>query len=323
MEWKGVGPQLRFGKTASVFALVTLTWVALTGRAQAQDLLQQALDSFPRATFHLEYSRPAQLRRLHGYAQLRVRYISPQLKELETSLQELGIQETNVDELVLGWSERAGNMMNFYGLANGRFDAQAASEQAADHHLAPREIEGHAVYCFKPEANSTCVVLLSDSEGLFGPRDLLGTLLAPHTQGKPETLGSNSTFTGWLAEVQKDAPIWGVATGNGLIDWIRDWMPGQKNLRLNWSQVFGKVQALTYTIRVQEKAKLSVRLDCTAPQAALNLSQILDGVRFFQELSWKKEHPNTPNPFGSAEVKANGRQVNLDLVTDIAGLQNE
>src|SRR5947208_15861452 len=70
---------------------------------RAQELVKDALQSFPTQSVRREYSNSAKLRKLPDYTVLRQRYLGPQLQKLEKSLSQLGIQERHVDELVMGW----------------------------------------------------------------------------------------------------------------------------------------------------------------------------------------------------------------------------
>ena len=62
----------------------------------------------------MEYSGLATLRTLPNYVNLRQRFTGPRLAGLETSLAQLGIQEGDIDELLLGWKTGA-KEMELYG----------------------------------------------------------------------------------------------------------------------------------------------------------------------------------------------------------------
>ena len=108
-------------KVRTLLAAVLLPAALLGPTAlRAQDLVKDALQSFPTQSVRLEYSNSAKLRKLPDYTVLRQRYLGPQLQKLEKSLSQLGIQESDVDELVLGW-QAGSSGLDLNGLALGRF----------------------------------------------------------------------------------------------------------------------------------------------------------------------------------------------------------
>src|SRR5262249_8271112 len=112
----------------SLFRLNCAPWRAATflpivffcrvSSVRAEDIVKEALSSFPPQTIRLEYSRPAKLRELPDYQSPRARYAGEGLRSLEASLSKLGIQEQSIDELVLGW-QASGTGMTLEGLAGG------------------------------------------------------------------------------------------------------------------------------------------------------------------------------------------------------------
>ena len=301
-----------------ILFVLLLTALAAPAQAPAEDIVAEALKSFPPETVRLEYSNSAKLRQLPDYERLRQRYLAPPIRKLEKSLAQLSIQEADVDEVVLGWKSGSSGL-DLYGLATGRFSAKAISDGAASKGLAPVVIAGLNAYCFEPDAAATCVAVLGDSLGAFGSRSSLGAQLRARA-GSAASLGSNSRFKTVLDEASKESPIWGVAVGPGVSDWFKGSMPGQENLELDWSQAFANVEALSYNVDAADKVRLDIRLDCTTQAAAAGLRQVLDGLKSFQKLAWENQHPNQPNPFQTLEVDSSGQRVNLKLTTAYATL---
>jgi hypothetical protein len=301
----------------------------------AQEIVKQALAGFPARTFRLEYSNSSKLRTLPNYASLRQHYLAPRLRKLQESLAQLGIQESDVDEVVLGWQAAAtakpagpepgdpggsASSMDLYGLAAGRFNAQALAAGASARGLAPTTAAGHEIYCLGSEAGSTCIVLLSNSLGAFATLDSLSSILEAR-QGKAPGLNSDARFTSLLNQVKTEAPVWGVAAGPAVADWFRTYMPSQDNkLQLDWSQAFNTVEDLVYSVDAGDKVRLDVNLDCTSAAEAMNLRQVLNGLRAFQQMAWQAQHPNQPNPFEALEVNSSDRRVNLKLTTSYSAV---
>jgi len=300
-------------KVRTLLAAVLLPAALLGPTAlRAQDLVKDALQSFPTQSVRLEYSNSAKLRKLPDYTVLRQRYLGPQLQKLEKSLSQLGIQESDVDELVLGW-QAGSSGLDLNGLALGRFNSKSVATSAAGAGFSPSPMADQTAYCFGPETTDMCAVVLGDSEGAFGTRSSLAAMLEARA-GRAANLSSNSQFKTLMDEARTEAPIWGVAVGPGVADWFKGSMPGQENLQLDWSQAFATVQALSYRVDAGDKVNLQVRLDCTTTQAASSLRQLLDGLKTFQQLAWQNQHPNQPNPFQALEVDSAGQRVNLKLI---------
>ncbi len=291
--------------------LVACLFVGCAGIVRGQSLVNEALSSFPADTIRIEYSHPAVLRSLPNYAALRQRYEGPRLQDLEESFSKLGIQENDVDELVLGW-QVAGQEWGFYGLTSGRFSAKALADRAAAQGIAPVALGNHSAYCVGTGEQANCVVLLGDSLGAFGSQATLRTILAVR-DGGASSLGSNGAFAKWMGEAQTKSPIWGVATGPAVPDWFKGWMPNQTDLKLDWAQAFKAVEALTYSIDPGETVHLNVGMDCTTSADAASLRQVFDGLRLFQQIAWQNENPGRPNPFKSLEIQANDRHVSVEL----------
>jgi hypothetical protein len=144
-------------RRALVTSVIALLFLCFSLPLYAQDILSQALTTFPARTFRVEYSNSAKLRSLPNYTSLRQRYLSPRLQKLEESLAQLGIKESDVDEVMLGWQETRSatatvakpgqsgkevSSMDLYGLASGRFDDRALGAAAANQGLTPHSVAG-------------------------------------------------------------------------------------------------------------------------------------------------------------------------------------
>ncbi len=286
--------------------------MSLARPAAGQDLVRDALGSFPRETVRVEYSSPARLRRLPNYASLRKRYVGPRLLELETALAKLGVQADDVDDLILGWKV-AEKEMDLYGLAAGRFDPGRVARSAALNQLAPVGFGSHQGYCLASGPSTTCVVILGESRGAFGPRPIIGSLVANLATPSGEVLSGDDRFVKLVSQAPVRMPIWGVAVGPAVVDWFRSWMPEQQSLQFDWSQALRPVESLVYGIEAEDKVRLTATLDCGTAQAAQQMRLFLDGVRLLQQAAWQNRNPNLPNPISNVEVNAQGPQVNLGL----------
>jgi len=279
-----------------------------------QDLVTAALNSFPTSTIRMEYSSPETLRKLPNYASLREHYMGPRLKELVSTMAELGVQEDDVNQLVLGWSTD-GSDVNLYGFAGGNFRLKVLEARAAARHIPPEKIGGKTGYCLGAGLATQCVVVLSPTEGAFGTLGSLSQIMQNLNLGGPG-LGSNADFAQVVQQEQTGAPIWGVAIASAVSSWFKGWMPKQNEVELDWAKVFQGVNILGYNIQTGSNVKLNLRLFCKSAEAAGSLRQVLEGLKLAQQIAWQNQNPNQPNPFQNMELAQSGTQIGISLVAD-------
>jgi hypothetical protein len=288
--------------------------------ARAQGLVEEALKSFPATTLRIEYSNISTLRELPNYDQLHQRYLGPRLRDLEASLGKLGIAESDINEMVMGWENQS--QWEFYGLVSGNFDPSNIASQAAAQGITARPVNGKQVFCFASDQSQTCAAALDSSLGVFGTFGSVKKVLTTRAGGTA-SLEKQASFTKLVQDEEgQDAPIWGVAVGQAVPDWFKSWMPNQGNLKLDWQQAFNSVETLTYSVKPEDQVDLEVRLNCTDSKAASSLGQILQGVKMFQQISWQQQNPNRPNPFQNLQVETDDRQIKLSLTADYQSLES-
>ncbi len=299
--------------------LVALGLLVTPRAARAQGLVEEALKSFPAATLRIEYSNIATLRALPNYQALHQRYLGPRLRNLEASLGELGISENDLNELVMGWKDQGS--WEFYGLTGGSFDPSSIASHAQQQGVKARPVGGQDVYCFTSNQEETCAAALSDSLGVFGTFDSVKELLAIRA-GQGASLQTKTSFGQLIRDTEgQQSPIWGVATGAAVPDWFKSWMPNQSNLKLDWAQAFKPVQTLVYRVEPADQVTLKVRMNCTDSAGASSLGQIMQGVKMFQQISWKQQNPQQTNPFQDLQINTQDRQVDISLTADYQSLE--
>jgi len=299
--------------------LVALPGVARAQEARAPDLVKEALSGFPAQTIRLEFSSPGKLRRLPNYASLHQRYVGPRLRKLVELLGQLGVREDDISDLVLGW-QPASSEMGLYGFATGHFNAKDITRNAEQRSITPTPIAGMQAYCLEAGVAANCVVVLENSVGAFGPLTVLTSMLETR-QGQLPSLSSDNRFPALVEGVNKDAPIWGVAVGAAVGDWFKGWMPNQGNIKLDWNQVFGNVNSLTYSVAAANDVTLSLKMECASSEAAASLRQVLEGLKLIQQLAWDNQNPGKPNPYKDMSVGQDNNQVSLKLTTGYAELE--
>ena len=334
------------GRTRLLFVLAFAVLLAPAGM-HAQDLANEIVVSFPPETIQVELSRPARLRELPGYASLRERYLGQRLLALEASVSQLGIREGDIDQVVLGWQplkketraeeeavrsadsdsagqrEMSGNTWptRMDGIMAGRFDLDAIAHDAAARRVPSVALEeGTKAYCLSG-APATCVVFPNESLAIFGSRKSLAEILDSRN-GRGPSLASSDRLLGLLQNAPVEASIWGVAIGPAVAQWFEGWLPGQENVKLDWSNTFRAVEALSYSVKADEKVRLDVKLDCTTPEAASQLVRLFQGLKLIQQLIWQRQNPNRFNPVKTLDVEADDNQVSLTLITDYEAIQD-
>jgi hypothetical protein len=284
-----------------------------------QEVVREAMASFPPQTVRVEYSSVATLRTLPNYVNLRQRFTGARLQGLETSLAQLGIREGDVDELLLGWQAGA-KEMELYGLAVGRFNAQDVADRASALTLSSTTVADLPVYCLEPGGTGTCVVALQDTLGAFGPLPILTSMLQARNGGVP-ALNSNSNFVRLTQEASKNVPIWGVAVGPAVEDWFRGWSPDQGSVPMDWGRMLQGVDSAIYMVATTDRVRLDVRLDDSTPEAAAQTRQLLEGLRLAQRLAWQTQNPGRPNPYENMEVGRDGNRVSLGVTMPYTSLE--
>jgi len=294
----------------SLFVMMVVALIPQTG--VGQDFVTTAMSGLPTQTMRVEYSSPSKLRKLSNYQTLRGKFLGPRLQQLESTLEQIGVREDNIDELMIGWKP-GDKEMDLYGFAAGNFDKAQVASRAAAQNLTPTPISGQQAYCLSAGVTGTCVVILENSLGAFGPLSSLTSLLEAH-EGQSPSLSSDSRFSSLLGDVKKDAPIWGIALGGAVADWFGGWMSSQQNtLKLDWGQVFQRVDSLTYSIDITDKANLDVKLNCSTSADATTLRQVLDGLKMAQQLAWAAQNPGHPNPYAAMNVDVHDKQIGLQI----------
>jgi hypothetical protein len=292
----------------------------LTFGLRAEEIIGEALEDFPAQTERLEYSNPGKLRTLPNYNLLAQLYLGAPLQYLKKLLAQVGVKESDINELVLGWQTAdsdnpAGGSL--YGLAAGRFRSDEIGKLAALQGWIQTPIGNNLAYCLPPAVGGTCLAVIGATRGAFGSRGQLSAMLTARNGGGGQRINSNSRFASLVNQNKSDAPIWGVAIGSSVADWLSTSIPGQDSKQLDGSQAFSGVDTLAYTINIRENVHLEAKLDCKSPAAAANVRQLLEVWRSFEQLTQQNQNPDLPNPFQNVAIGSTGSQVELKLDTAI------
>jgi len=302
-----------------VFLMVAVVLAVTVERSRGADFVSTALAGFPTQTLRVEYSSPSKLRKLSNYQSLRQRFVGQRLQQLVGSLAQLSIHEDDIDDLMIGWKP-GDNEMDLYGFASGHFDKAQVANRAAAQNITPTPISGQVAYCLQAGVTGTCVVILENSLGAFGPLGALTSVLEAHA-GQAPGLSTDQRFASVLSGVQQNAAIWGIALGSAVSDWFAGWLATQNSLKLDWSKVFEKVDSLTYSIDAADKINMDLKLNCQSSDDAATLRTVMEGVKMAQQLSWQAQNPGHANPYQAMNVSVSGSQIAMQITMAYSDLQ--
>jgi hypothetical protein len=291
--------------------LVVMVVVGIPQKGAGQDFVTTAMSGLPAQTMRVEYSSASKLRKLSNYQSLRGKFLGPRLQQLESALDQIGIREDDINDLMIGWKP-GDKEMDLFGYASGHFDKAQVASHAAAQNLTPTPISGQQAYCLSAGVAGTCVVILENSLGAFGPLSSLTTLLETHA-GQVPNLNSDPRFAPLIGDVNKAAPIWGIALGGAVADWFGGWLSSQNALKLDWGQVFQKVDSLIYTIDAADQVNLDLKLNCQTPADANSLRTVLDGLKMAQQLAWSAQNAGHANPYSAMNVDIHDKQIGLKI----------
>lgn len=322
-----------------------LVFLVSAGKARAQELSNEIVVSLPPNTVHVELIRLSKLRALQSYPALRKQYTASRLADVEVSLSRLGIQDTDIDQILLAWqpvvegSEKidgpptppadvdkdGGFAQNrwptlFGGLAAGRFDLQSIAKNAAEKHVPAISFDESRAYCVSGET-AACIVPFHESLGAFGNQRSLKQIVEAR-EGKGPNLVASPRFLKLVDHVPPEAAVWGVAIDSGIVDWFSSWPLVQGDMQLDWQQVLKSVEALQYSLTLGEKIHLTLKLDCKDFQTAAFLAQGFRGLRVLQAWMWQKRNPNQSNPLENIDILSSDDEIVITLTTTEGTLRN-
>ena len=276
----------------------------LTGALQAE-LLPEAVPAFPAQTTSLEYDALSTLRALPNYRSLRKQYSGEGLQHAQKDLMALGISEDQLSEVVT-----AAGSNGFFGLLAGSFHAAAAAKEAAKHNMAQSALDDGPVFC---AADGFCFLLPNGEEG----RVFFGTLAQLRTisdvrQGRASSLRANPTFMNLIGRMESHAPVFGIAPGSEIGQWIGDSIPPAMSSRIDVSRLFSGIEDFAYSVRLDSKAHVALSLFCTSEQSAGLLRDALSAASGLERAA-AVASGSASMPFNNMTVSSSGRIVAVNL----------
>lgn len=297
---------------AVVLSVVALFFPSIL---QGQEIVREALSSFPADTQQFTYANLDQMRSLSNYPQIHQKLLTSQLRSFEEFLRSGGNDpEKDVDEVVLGWRSQAGlNAGGIFGLAEGRFHPDEAEKYYDRAKLPTTKYADVRLYPFGSTGDRAQLFFgfLSESLGAFGDLSQLKAVLDVRT-GARSSLESNATFAGWEAELEGSGAQWGICMGKAAAGHASQWLTFGAQPSVDFSSLLGPVQAVLY--RLDFGTDLSIRLSvvCQSGETAAALAKILLLLRDSRQPSaTPNASPEVASFLESLEVNANGSRVEL------------
>jgi hypothetical protein len=273
---------------------------AACGSSLRADLLSEAVLCFPAQTEYVEYDNLATLRTLADYNTLRQRFSGKPLEDAKAALARLGIQESQVHEVVTGSSANG-----FYGVVAGTFSGDAAASSARNKGLGTRVEDSHA-FC---PGSGTCIAFLEDSLAAFGSIGQLKEMLEAR-QGIVARLSSKRGVVALLTATERNAPVRGLVYGGQLRSEVADMLNDWTGWNRDWSTFSANVSAIGYGVRFDSKTHVSATLECTSAATAGLLRQMLSVLGGMS---------GGNAPFQNLQVASSGNNVDFKVDTALPG----
>jgi hypothetical protein len=272
------------------------------------EIVSEAMLTFPAKTEAVEYDNLYELRRLPNYSSLRQRFAGKQLDDAKAALAKLGVNESQVHEIVMGTSPTA-----FYGLVSGTFSAAQAGIIAKKNGIWPYLAGKEKIFCPK---GTSCVVFLDDSLAAFGLLPQLKALLDTRLGITPR-LSSNPVISTLMNTTQTRFPVRGVVYGSQLNSVISDALQQESGVHIDWTQFTSNITAFSYSVSMDSKAHVIAKLQCKTPTTAGVLRQMLGALGGVQSVATKAGKDPASMPFQKLEVSATGDLVDLKMDTPL------
>jgi hypothetical protein len=267
-------------------------------------LLNEAVLAFPVQTYSLEYDALNNLRALPNYRNLRQQYSGEGLQKAQKDLLELGISEDQLSEVVT-----AAGANGFFGMLAGTFQTPNSTE-AAKHGLSKTVLEDGGVFCAQ---DGYCFLFLKAEQGraFFGPAAQIKAI-SDVRQGRAQSLRSNATVMNLVNRMEPNAPVFGIAPGREIGQWIGDAVPSAIASRFNFTSLFSSVESFGYSVKIDSKAHVGLNLLCTSDEAGTMIGDTLGAASGLQRAAALAAGSGAM-PFEKMVVRSSGRLVAVNL----------
>ena len=273
-------------------------------RALRGQLLLEAAQTFPAQTDSLEYDNLKLLRLLPNYQDLRLQYASDSLQRARKSMFALGISEDDLTELVT-----ASGPLGFFGLLAGTFHLPALAGLAAKYEMPESSLAGGRLFCSREDV---CFFFSGREDGRaqFGSAAQLRAMASVRL-GTTPALRARPWFIKLMNKRNPRAPVFGIAQGSEVAQWVEGTIPQQLSSTLNLPALFATIDVFSYSIKLDTKAHLDLNLLCTSETAGRVLADTFAAASGLQRLA--AAAGSSAFPFQNIVAGSAGRMVTLTL----------
>ncbi len=272
----------------------------------AEQLLPEAVASFPAKTISLEYDALSKLRLLPNYSSLRKQYSGEGLQRVQKDLLLMGISENQLTEVVT-----ASGVNGFFGIIGGNFRSQTVARETVKNGIAQSAVlEDGPVFCSK---QGTCLLLVAKEEGrgFFGTQEQLRSISEVRQRRAP-SLESNSTFVDLENRLDRQSPVIGFAPGREISEWIGGNIPPAISARLDLANLFSGIENFGYSVKLDSQAHVGLNLICSSEQAGSLLRDALSAASGLERAA-ALAAGSAAMPFNNMAVQSSGRLVAVNL----------
>jgi len=292
----------------------TLLTVVAARHVRADELPQEALNTFPADTRQFAFTNLAVLRGSPAYPQLRQRVLGQQLHTFQDFLRPMGIDpDRDVDEVMIGWRGGIAGPSGYLGMAAGRFQPEMVQKYFDRTNLPMRTYAGATLYAFGSgsDAEDLFFTFLEPSVAAFGRLTDVKAMLDVRG-GSANGLNSDNDLVNWEGELEGSAPQWGILNGKSASNLAALWLSGSGNKAVDFSSLARSVHALLYRVQWDTGFSSELTLVCDTPADAKGFKMLMDLLQKAAQQPGAAGNMGVPPILQNLDAHLDGARVILD-----------
>jgi hypothetical protein len=308
----GNGSRLTTALLAILAGASTILFPALLA---ADQLPQEAFNTFPADTLQVAFTNLAELRSAACYPQIRDRIINRQLRAFQDFLRPMGIDmDKDVDEVMVGWRSELAGPSGYMGLAAGRFQPDLIAKYFDRTNLPVREYDGANLYAFGSggDAEDLFFTFINSSTAAFGRLGDLKAMMDVR-QGSANALGTKSDFVNWSGELEGTAPQWGILNGKSASNLAALWLSGSGRKDVDFSSMGASIHALLYRIEWDTGFTAHLVMVCDTPASATGFATLLTLLQTAAQQAPAAGGPGLPPILQNLQAHHEGPRLEMDV----------
>jgi hypothetical protein len=241
--------------------------------------------------------------------QLRAKVLPPELKRLQDSLQQSGM---NVGQSVVQLTFASYRVprdvsTRIVGIASGQFPVQQFSENFKKHHIKGIQVRNETIY---PMGNTgLSVVFLDQTTMVFGSLDAIRDSLDARDGIRPSFLTNKAMLN--LLPVQQDEAVWSVLDQKGTQEMMKSVL-GQAAQVADYSTVKNSLIGSRYTMDFNQGVKFS--LDVVTPDTvtAATMSSLMSAAAMMEKMN---ATPTEKQAIAATNITSSGNVLEVRFTT--------